>query len=48
MRFETTPLFLYTGAAIVMFQAVDRWIGVGRYSCVLQENLSVGLGMRGC
>ena len=44
MRFVTMSLVSYAGAAIVMFQAVDRLIGADRYSCMCLENLSGGLG----
>jgi len=44
MRFVTMSLVSYAGAAIFMFQAVDRLIGADRYSCMCLETLSGGLG----
>jgi len=44
MRFVKMPLLSCVGAAIVMFQAVQSWIGASCFSCRCLEKLSGCLG----
>jgi len=44
MRFVMLPLLLCAGAAIVMFQTVQNWIGPSCFSCRCLKNLSGGFG----